>query len=414
MVTFADKKNKDEEEFPNQEVARTTAALGSSGISSRRRIDDDDSNHHHEKNNNATEILEDGVTEQQARRAKRPRTRKEDPPITIATGSALDEDPKLQPLRDDFAGVPVGESGAAEEEAAEKTEAVTVVAVAVDSATPTTLQQHDRQDCLVHPFENEQAESCLEHCSECRCFVCGEHAPAANCPEWRVHCRAIRESEHWMLWIQDRQKRIHDPSFRPLGAPEGLFDYHTEAQKILPNGGAKTPHMAELQHRAKRTKYYYKDKDTLLLAVELYNCSNKVCVSFVAVAASKPLQFHTRCPLSLTHPLLLLLSVSRYRERHCCGGQHLELWDATHVYECRDVVGHHTLPCDECGDNNFRKGPSGGDAVFFVDKWGSSKVCAGCMGRNVCSLYGTDPKDMARRLAALQDMQQRTKRVIKP
>jgi UDP-N-acetylmuramyl pentapeptide synthase len=78
------------------------------------------------------------------------------------------------------------------------------------------------------------------------------------------------------------------------------------------------------------------------------------------------------------------------------------------LFECKDVVGNHTLPCDECGEVKFRKESD----VYFVDFWGSAKVCTGCMGRNVCSLFGTDREDIATRLTTIKEMHKRTRRVI--
>lgn len=74
------------------------------------------------------------------------------------------------------------------------------------------------------------------------------------------------------------------------------------------------------------------------------------------------------------------------------------------------MVGNHTLPCDECGEAKFRKESD----VYFVDFWGSSKVCTGCMGRNVCSFFGTDREEIATRLTRMKEMHKKTRRVIGP
>jgi hypothetical protein len=65
----------------------------------------------------------------------------------------------------------------------------------------------------------------------------------------------------------------------PTGAPPGLFDFHTEAQKIRQGSPKDAKKLLQaLKERAKATKFLYQDRETLLLAVELYNCSNKVYV----------------------------------------------------------------------------------------------------------------------------------------
>lgn len=65
----------------------------------------------------------------------------------------------------------------------------------------------------------------------------------------------------------------------PTGAPAGLFDFHTEAQKIRQGSPKDAKKLLQaLKERAKATKFLYEDRETLLLAVELYNCSNKVYV----------------------------------------------------------------------------------------------------------------------------------------
>jgi hypothetical protein len=66
---------------------------------------------------------------------------------------------------------------------------------------------------------------------------------------------------------------------RPTGAPADLFDFHMEAQEIRKNFSKDTKkRLQQLKDRAKATKFFYQDKETLMLAVDLYNCSNKVYV----------------------------------------------------------------------------------------------------------------------------------------
>jgi hypothetical protein len=71
-------------------------------------------------------------------------------------------------------------------------------------------------------------------------------------------------------------------------------------------------------------------------------------------------------------------------------------------------VGNHTLPCDECGEIKFRKESD----VYFVDYWSSAKVCMGCMGRNVCSLFGTDHEEISTKLERMKEMHKRTRRLV--
>jgi sulfur transfer protein SufE len=65
-----------------------------------------------------------------------------------------------------------------------------------------------------------------------------------------------------------------------MGAPPGLFDFHTEAQEIRKNFPKDwKKRLQQLKERAKATKYFYNDRQTLMVAVDLYNCSNKVYVN---------------------------------------------------------------------------------------------------------------------------------------
>jgi hypothetical protein len=74
-------------------------------------------------------------------------------------------------------------------------------------------------------------------------------------------------------------KGLNKP-MRPTGAPPGLFDFHTEAEGIRNNFPIDSKKRLQLlKERAKATKYFYGDKETLMVAVDLYNCSNKVYVN---------------------------------------------------------------------------------------------------------------------------------------
>jgi hypothetical protein len=98
----------------------------------------------------------------------------------------------------------------------------------------------------------------------------------------------------------------------PTGAPPGLFDFHTEAQKIRQSSPKDAKKLLQaLKERAKTTKFLYQDRETLLLAVELYNCSNKVYVRQQAHATRRDtwrLQLGSTDTARLTSSIMVPLS----------------------------------------------------------------------------------------------------------
>lgn len=90
----------------------------------------------------------------------------------------------------------------------------------------------------------------------------------------RFSARQSSRDDADAVFAQDDSGPVH-----PTGAPPGLFDFHTEAQKIRQGSPKDAKKLLQsLKERAKATKFLYQDRETLLLAVELYNCSNKVYV----------------------------------------------------------------------------------------------------------------------------------------
>ena len=63
---------------------------------------------------------------------------------------------------------------------------------------------HMRQHCTVHPFDLADLHKNYLFCEQCYCYICDIRA--AECAEWRHHCRGHDKGPKAALWIQQRQK----------------------------------------------------------------------------------------------------------------------------------------------------------------------------------------------------------------
>lgn len=211
--------------------------------------------------------------------------------------------------------------------------------------TELSKSPHWREDCPMAPF----TKSCAHlTCVHCKCYAC--NGPAAECSQWKEsHCHAIHGVHTWDLQHEQNNPEEINPAF---------YDFLEEK---LP--GTESEQKA-LQTRACNAQFIYEDDHAMMLALELYN--RKLCT----LSASG------------VHPALLRI----YANKHGITEENVYGWGIRdRVYSRFQIRGIHKTPCSQCG----RSFNEGSQTLYFARFTGREKVCVGCMGRNLCSLFGS-------------------------
>jgi hypothetical protein len=238
----------------------------------------------------------------------------------------------------------------------------------VGSTGPNALADfpHARQDCVTHPFIQDE-----EYCANCFCFVCD--IPASDCKGWDLHRKAVSTDPFWQ---QERQKRkpidltaaaaaVTAEAAANPPVPDGLFDYDTEPESRF---------CPALRQKCANNKYHYTDSETFLAALELYNREGSV-----------------------------------YRDRVICGQPIKDVLEVTRRWKCLRIAGRHRKPCDQCDIQFCKYNTHGAGEYYLTDTeqgdWYAKKACLGCMGRNLCIKYGTDKAAILAKLEPLRKTQ---------
>ena len=221
-------------------------------------------------------------------------------------------------------------------------------------------QLHLRQDCVVHPFCNDDDAIAKQFCPNCLCYVC--QVPARECPQWAAeHCHAIQSDLDWDYEYEKRHEELNKPA--------GLFDYDEEEQE-LKRRNKFAYNMDAVHERAKACQYYFADKTAFCAALELYN----------------------RQSCRLDTPWSWRMNPLEKR------------WTPRLDFRLKKPRGG-GLPCSQCQKSfdGGRQKRFPGENYYLLHH---TKVCMGCMGRNLCYKFGSRRATIVKKLQEYRKKQE--------